>query len=129
MKAVSLLVPLTVALLCSLTLAADKEAKTADAGKSKPLFGTLAEAPAGGDAKILGVFKTSIKHEDKTINVIAASDDVAAQIKDLVKKAAKVKIMGDLAADNSSITVSKIAEATADSKTGHGHGKDKGAGQ
>ena len=121
MKSVTLLVPLTVALLCSLSLAAEKEGK--GDGK-RPLMGTLSAAPAGGDAKVLGVLKTSIKHEDKSINLIAAGDDVAAQIKDLVAKGAKVKVMGDLSADSTSITVSKISEAT-EGKAGKGHGKEK----
>jgi len=119
MRSATIWLPLTLALMCAFVFGADKEGKT----KDKPLFGTLSEAPAGGDAKVLGVLKTTIKHEERSVNVIAASDDVAAQIKELVKKAAKVKVAGELSADNTSITVSKIEEA----KEGKaGHGKDKG---
>ncbi|MCY3018747.1 MAG: hypothetical protein NTW87_06930 [Planctomycetota bacterium] len=128
MRSVKVWLPLLVALLCGVGLAAEKEGKEGKGdAKGKPMFGVLSEAPAGGDAKVLGVFKTKVKGgEEKSLNVIAANDEISAQIKELVKKGAKVKLAGELSADGASITVSKIAEPT-EGKAGKGKGKEKDA--
>jgi hypothetical protein len=124
MKGARVLVPLALALLCSFALAADKEGK-GDA-KSKPLYGVLSEPAAGGDAKVIAVLKTKIKDEDKSLNVIAGKDELTAQIKELAKKGAKVRVQGEVNADKTSITVSKIAESEGKDAKGGKKGKDAG---
>jgi hypothetical protein len=109
MSGVKFLLPLGLALLCSFALAADKEAH------AKPTMGVLAAAPAGGDAKVLGTLKV----KDVVLNVIAANDEVAAKIKELVTKSARVAVVGEKSADGKSITVSKIEEAAKKPKEGH----------
>jgi len=111
MRCVKYLVPLTVALLCAFAFAADDHKDSHGKGDGS-VFGVLSAAPAGGDAKLLGVLKTKEKHEDKSLNVMAANDEVAAKIKELVAKGAKVKAKGEKSADGNSITISEIKEAT-----------------
>ncbi|MGD0089501.1 MAG: hypothetical protein ABSE73_06230 [Planctomycetota bacterium] len=116
MKGVKFLLPLSLALLCSFALAADADSPK----KGDSTFGTLSEAPAGGDAKVIAVLKVKGHDQNKSLNVIATGDELIAQIKDLAKKGAKVKAKGDVSADGASITVTKIDEAKGHDKKGHG---------
>jgi hypothetical protein len=108
MRVARICATVALALLCASALAADA-GKGKAKSKAESTSGTLAEAPAGGDAKVLGVLKAV--DGDKTTNVIAGSDDIATQIKDLVKKGAMVNITGQFNTDRTSITVSAISEA------------------
>jgi hypothetical protein len=107
MKAVKYLVPLAVALLWSFSLAAE-EGHSKGEGMTR---GTLSAAPAGADAKVLGVLKVKVEGVEKSLNVLPANDTVAATIKDLVAKGAKVTVKGEKSADGNSITVSEIKES------------------
>jgi hypothetical protein len=111
-----------VAVLCAFALAGDK-AK----GKGAAVHGALSEAPAGGDAKVVAVLTTKDKEtkQAKTINVIAANDALATQLKDLAKKGAKVKIKGEVSADGASITASEVDEAPAKGADGGDKPKKK----
>ena len=74
-------------------------------------------APAGAGAKVLAVLKGV--DSDKTLNILAANDDVAKQIKELAKKGATVNVSGQYDANRTSMTVSAISEAgVASDKTG-----------
>jgi len=109
MRCAKYLVPLAVALLFSYALAAEEGEKRAKGEGG--VYGVLSAAPAGGDAKVLGVIKMKSKDGEKSVNVLAANDEVGAKIKELVAKGARVAIRGEKSADGSSITVSKIEEA------------------
>ena len=112
MRIARVLAAVAMALLCAGALAAEGgKGKGKDKGKGKPesTSGILAAAPAGADAKVLAVLK--MVDNDKTVNVLAANDDVAKQIKDLAKKGATVNLTGQYNNDRTSITVSAISEA------------------
>ena len=113
MKYVRYVVPLAVALLFSFALAAaEGGGETAPKGTGGTMCsGKLSAAPAGGDVKVLGVLKTSIDNQDKSLNVLAANDTISSTIKDLVKKSATVNVKGELSADKSSIMVTEITES------------------
>jgi len=109
MRNVKYLVPLVVALLFSFVA-------TAEEGKERVkgpggMYGTLSAAPAGADAKVLGVLKAKTKDGEKSLNLLAANDTVAATIKELVAKSARVIVKGEKSADGNSVTVSEIKEA------------------
>ena len=109
MRCVKYLVPVMLALVCSYALTAEDTEKHGKGG----IHGALSAAPAGSDAKVLGVLTTKSKDAgEQTLNVIAANDEVAATIKGLVAKSAKVSVKGEKSADGKSITVSEIKEYT-----------------
>jgi len=122
MRVARICVTAALALFCTVALAADG-GRGKEKGRSKPeaTSGTLAEAPAGADAKVLAVLKGV--DTDKLLKILAANDEVAKQIKELAKKGATVNVSGQYDANRTAMTVTAISEAgVASDKTGR---KDK----
>ena len=110
MRVARVCLTVALALLCTVALAGQAgKGRDRDKAKSESTSGTLSEAPAGGNAKILAVLKGV--DSDKTLNVMAANDEVAKQIKELAKKGATVNMSGQYDANRTAMTVSAISEA------------------
>jgi len=110
MRVARVCVTVALALLCAVAWAGEA-GKRKDRDRSKPeaTSGTLAEAPAGANSKVLAVLKGV--DSDKSLNLLAANDDVATKIKELAKKGATVNVSGQYDANRTNFTVSAISEA------------------
>ena len=122
MRIMRICATVVLALLCTVALAADAGKGK---GKNKPeaTSGTLSEAPEGAGAKVLALLKGV--DSDKYLNLLAANDEVAKQIKELAKKGATVNVSGQYNADRTAMTVSVISEAGVPSNKTGKQGKKK----